>query len=99
VEEEGDTGRESSGDVGESESSDRVGVIRKSIDGVDYTTKIVIGVKQGKKYYDHDLTRIEKERLVDSLNLIAKKVADQPVSESNVLSRIKDTKLILILQA
>lgn len=47
-----------------------VGVI---IDGIDFTAKIVIGVKQGMKYYDHRLTRLEKTKLVDYVN--------QPVSD------------------
>lgn len=32
-------------------------VVGLNIDGVSYTAKIVIGVKQGKKYYDHRLTQ------------------------------------------
>lgn len=39
-----------------------------NIDGVDYTAKIVIGVKQGKKYYDHRLTQLEKSTLIDMFN-------------------------------
>jgi hypothetical protein len=60
----------------------------------DYTAKIVVGVKEGKKYYDHELTSIEKGKLIDDLNLIAKQVANQSVSYSG----IKDTKLLSILQ-
>lgn len=43
-------------------------VVGLNIDGVSYTAKIVIGVKQGKKYYDHRLTQIEKSRLIDNIN-------------------------------
>jgi hypothetical protein len=40
-----------------------------------------------------------KNSTLDSLNLIAKKVTNPPVSESNMLSEIKDKNLILNLQA
>lgn len=64
------------------------------IDGIDYTAKIVVGVKNGIRYYDHQLTQIEKGTLIDSLNMIAKHVAEN----QNTLSEYKDTKLISILQ-
>ena len=31
-----------------------------NIDGVDYIAKIVVGVKQGKKYYDQRLTELQR---------------------------------------
>ena len=72
--------------------------------GVDYTAKITIGVKQGKRYYDHALTEIEKGKLLDRIN-------DQAdISERNFKTTGnaslpssepflgKDTKLLTILQ-
>ncbi|MDR1996809.1 MAG: hypothetical protein LBQ83_00570 [Candidatus Margulisbacteria bacterium] len=37
------------------------------IGGVPYTAKLVIGVRDGKNYYDHDLTQIEKGHLLVSV--------------------------------
>lgn len=65
-----------------------------NIDGENYTVKMVVGVKGDKKYYDHELTQIEKGRLTDSLNLIAKQVA----ANQSTLSEYKDSKLISLLQ-
>lgn len=72
------------------------------IDNEPYTVKLTIGVKQGKKYYDHNLTQIEKGKLIDQINdQSAKKdfttVGDAPL-QPYVLSEIKDTKLVSILQ-
>lgn len=64
------------------------------IGGVDYTAKVVIGVKGNKKYYDHRLTEIEKGKLLNNLNGLSNTVADQQPT----LSGIKDTTLIRILQ-
>ena len=64
------------------------------IDGVDYTAKVVIGVKNGVRYYDHQLTQIEKGRLIDSLNELPNPVANNQASK---IDR-KDTKLSSILQ-
>ena len=64
------------------------------IDGVDYTAKIVIGVKNGISYYDHQLTRIEKGRLIDSLNELSNPVANNQASKIDG----KDKKLFSILQ-
>ncbi|MDO4727733.1 MAG: hypothetical protein Q4B43_01880 [Bacteroidota bacterium] len=82
------------------------------IDGEDYTAKVVIGKKGDSKYYDHELTQIEKGNLISNLNLLAKQVAEnqKTFSEKSFttagdaplqpysLSEIKDTKLISILQ-
>ena len=65
------------------------------IDGVDYTAKIVIGVKDGSRYYDHRLTEIEKGTLLDNLNGLSNSVAEMQNTSSSVG---KDTKLISILQ-
>lgn len=35
------------------------------IDGEDYTAKIVVGVKDGQRYYDHRLTQIEKGAAIE----------------------------------
>ena len=64
------------------------------IDGIDYTAKIVIGVKNGVRYYDHMLTEIEKGRLIDSLNELSNPVAENQASQIGG----KDTKLFSILQ-
>ena len=65
------------------------------IDGVDYTAKIVIGVKGDSKYYDHRLTQIEKGTLIDNLNAMANHVAENQNAD---ISTGKDTKLLSILQ-
>ena len=65
-----------------------------NIDGQDYTIKIVIGVKDGAKYYDHRLTQIEKGNLLDNLNGLSNSVAEK----QNASFIGKDTKLHSILQ-
>ena len=65
------------------------------INGEDYTAKVVIGVKDGSKYYDHLLTQIEKGTLIDNLNGIAKSVAENQNADVSVG---KDTKWLSILQ-
>jgi len=60
------------------------------IDGVDYTAKLAVAVdKDGNRFYDHDLTEIEKGRLIGGLSA--------PVTQS-ALSEIKDKRLLSILQ-
>ena len=68
----------------------------------DYTVKLTIGVKSGKKYYDHALTEIEKGKLLDQINDQAAQkgfttTGDAPL-QSYALSIGKDTKLVSILQ-
>ena len=65
------------------------------IGGVDYTVKVTIGVKQGKKYYDHALTEIEKGNLIEEIANGFTTTVDAPVPSSAVS---KDTKLLSILQ-
>ena len=65
------------------------------INGEDYTAKVVIGVKDGSKYYDHLLTQIERGTLIDNLNGIAKSVAENQNADVSVG---KDTKWLSILQ-
>ena len=64
------------------------------IDGEDYTAKIVVGVKNGKTYYDHRLTKIEKGSLLDSLNGLSNSVAEKQQTSFTG----KDSKLLSILQ-
>lgn len=74
------------------------------IGGEDYTAKLTIGVDEnGRKYYDHALTEIEKGKLLDQLNgqvalekgFISMGAEPDP---SVALSRVKDTKLVSLLQ-
>jgi len=65
------------------------------IGGEDYTVKIVIGVKNGSKYYDHRLTQIEKGKLINSLNGLSNSVA---ANQNAPISVGKDTKLHALLQ-
>jgi hypothetical protein len=66
-----------------------------NIGGNDYTVKLIIGFKQGKKYYDHSLTEIEKGKLLDSLSGITTPGFNQKESLPSVG---KDTRLFSILQ-
>ena len=66
-----------------------------NVDGVDYTAKIVVGVKNGSKYYDHRLTQIEKGTLIESLNGLSNSVAE---NQNASISIGKDTKLLSLLQ-
>lgn len=65
--------------------------------------KMVVGVLRDSKYYDHRLTRIEKGKLIDNLNGLAKAVVvyEPSRSQEGVISdasRDKDTKLVSLLQ-
>ena len=64
------------------------------IDSEDYTAKIVVGVKNGKTYYDHRLTQIEKGSLINSLNGLSNSVAEKQRTSFTG----KDSKLLSILQ-
>ncbi len=61
----------------------------------DYTAKIVVGVKDGNRYYDHRLTEIEKGTLIDNLNGLTNSVAE---NQNASVSGVKDNRLISILQ-
>ena len=65
------------------------------IGGVDYTVKVTIGVKQGKRYYDHGLTEIEKGNLYEIANGFTT-TGGAPVPSS---AEYKDRRLVSILQA
>ncbi len=64
------------------------------IGGTDYTVKFVVArTEQGKRYYDHRLTQIEKGALLTGTRIT------NPVTESkNTLPEIKDKRLLQILQ-
>ncbi len=73
------------------------------MNGVDYTVKLVVGVKNGYTYYDHALTPIEKSKLLRSIDEIKRPFAYKESSNdgeqvSDVLSECKDKRLISILQ-
>ncbi len=65
--------------------------------------KMVVGVLRDSKYYDHRLTRIEKGKLIDNLNGLAKAVVvyEPSRSQEGVISDAsgyKDTKPVSLLQ-
>ena len=69
----------------------------------DYTARLTIGVKNGKSYYDHYLTHIEKGNLIDFINQSDSqdegfKPTEGAPNTSDALSGGKDTKLLEILQ-
>ena len=74
-----------------------------AIEGVDYTVKLVVGVKNGYTYYDHAITPIEKTKLLRSIDEIKRPFASKESTDdgeivSDVLSACKDKRLISILQ-
>jgi hypothetical protein len=73
------------------------------IGDIDYTVKLVVGVKNGFTYYDHAITPIEKMKLLRSIDEIKRPFASKESSDdgeqiSDVLSHCKDKRLISILQ-
>ena len=64
------------------------------INGEDYTVRMTIGVKNGKYYYDHYLTNIEKGNLIE----IAQGFTPTEDAPNPSYAGIKDTKLLSILQ-
>ncbi len=68
------------------------------IDGEDYTAKIVVGIKQGKKYYDHRLTQLEKNKLIDLVSQSASGFTTAGNESLPPYTDGKDTKLFSILQ-
>ena len=66
------------------------------IGGEDYTVRaVIVTPKEGTRYYDHKLSKIEKGKLLDSLIGITTPGFNQTTSLN---SDIKDTKLLSILQ-
>ena len=79
-------------------------VVGLSMQGIDYTVKMAIGVKNGFTYYDHALTPIEKTKLLRSIDEIKRPFASKEIlndgePSSDILSKCKDKRLISILQA
>ncbi len=64
------------------------------IGGEDYTAKLVVGVSGKETYYDHDLSSIEKGKLIESRGL----VPTRRTNEESTLSEVKDKRLISILK-
>ena len=65
-----------------------------NIAGEEYTAKIVVGVRNGKTYYDHDLSSIEKGKLIDSIGSVPTELAKDQLTSLGV----EDTRYIEILQ-
>ena len=61
---------------------------------VDYTAKLVVGVKDGEAYYDHALTEIEKNSLLESIDPINTGFANK----EDAVSAVKDKRLLSLLQ-
>lgn len=63
------------------------------LNGEDYIAKLVVGIRDGKRYYDHSLSKIEKGTLIDGLS------GNIPSGTSqHSLFDIKDSRLREILQ-
>ena len=69
-------------------------VVGLTIDGADYTAKLVVGRKNEGSYYDHALTEIEKNSLLNLTDGVKADVSDK----ETVVSGIKDKRLVSILQ-
>ena len=85
---------ESPNEKGSKFDSYRYYVVGLKIGGVDYTAKLVVGVKDGDSYYDHSLTEIEKNNLIDLTNGVK---ADVSGNEAAPFTG-KDKRLLSILQ-
>ncbi len=70
-------------------------VVGLNVGGVDYTAKLVAGVKKGETYYDHALTEIEKSDLISGIDEISSSFTKDKDAH---LSDIKDKRLLSILQ-
>ena len=71
-------------------------VVGLRINNEDYTAKLVIGVKNGEIYYDHALTKIEKNNLLRSIDEIkrpfaSKETTDDESQAFDFLSECKGT--------
>lgn len=85
---------ESPNEKGSKFDSYRYYVVGVKIGGVDYTAKLVVGVKDGESYYDHSLTEIEKNNLIDLTDGVK---ADVSGNEAAPFTG-KDKRLLSILQ-
>ena len=77
--------------------------LNNKLEGIDYTVKLAIGVKNGYTYYDHALTPIGIQKLLRSIDEIKRPFASKESSNdgeqvSDILSECKDKRLISILQ-
>ena len=75
-------------------ASYRYYVVGLKIGDVHYTAKLVVGRKNGESYYDHSLTEIEKNSLIDLTDGVK---ADVSGNETAYFSA-KDKRLLSILQ-
>lgn len=66
-------------------------VVGLKIGNIDYTAKLVVGVKNGQTYYDHALTEISKEKLLDERDRIKRLF----INKENFNG--KDTRLFSII--
>ena len=64
------------------------------IGDIDYTARLTIGVKNGKYYYDHYLTEIEKGNLIEIANGF-KPTVDEPIPS---YTKSKDKRFSSLLQ-
>ena len=69
-------------------------VVGLKMDGVDYTAKLVVGRKNGESYYDHALTEIEKNSLLNLTDGVKADVSDKEAA----VSAVKDKRLLSLLQ-
>lgn len=69
-------------------------IVGLNMGGVDYTAKLVIGVKNGETYYDHSLTEIEKTNLIDRRD----EISSSFTANEDAIFEYKDKRLISILQ-
>ncbi len=68
-------------------------VVGLNIGDENYTAKLTIGVKNGKIYYDHSLTKIEKSSLIKSIDSLTSEFANNSTAPI-----INDKRLLEILQ-
>ncbi len=82
-------------------------VVGMKMGGVDYTIKLVVGMKNGEAYYDHALTEIEKNSLIESIDPINTGFANNETADGFTTTGdtpvpsytgIKDKRLVSILQ-
>ena len=71
-------------------------VVGLKINGEDYTAKLVIGEKNGQTYYDHSLTEISKEKLLEESDTVNSRV--YPKEHSFDINNVKDKRLLSILE-
>ena len=65
-------------------------VVGLKINNEDYTAKLVIGVKNGETYYDHALTKMEKNNLLRSIDEIKRPFTKAELSIFFLSAKIRD---------